>query len=59
VEIIMDFSSIWSLATILGPIVLIVVIFYALMRRRRLTPSERVAQKDATERGYSEPEKMN
>jgi hypothetical protein len=57
VEINMDFSSIWTLATVLGPVVLIVVILYALVRRRRLTPAERVAQKDATERGYSEPER--
>lgn len=55
----MAFSSVWSLATVLGPIVLIVAIAYALIRRRRLTPAERVAQKDATERGYSEPEQMN
>ena len=53
----MDFSSIWTLATVLGPVVLIIVILYALVRRRRLTPAERVAQKDATERGYSEPER--
>jgi hypothetical protein len=57
VEINMDFSSIWTLATVLGPVVLIIVILYALVRRRRLTPAERVAQKDATERGYSEPER--
>ncbi|MFC3218764.1 hypothetical protein ACFOEZ_07025 [Tianweitania populi] len=55
----MDFSSVWSLATVLGPLILIIVIAYALIRRRRLTPTERVAQKDATERGYNEPEQMH
>ena len=55
----MDFSSIWSLATVLGPLVLIIVFAYALIRRRRLTPAERVSQKAATERGYNEPEKMH
>jgi hypothetical protein len=54
-----DFSSIWSLVTILGPIVLFAVIAFALMRRRRLSPNERVAQKAATERGYSAPEKQH
>lgn len=52
-------GSLWAFATVLGPIVLIVVIAYALIRRRKLTPSERTAQKVETERGYSEPEKFN
>jgi hypothetical protein len=53
------FSSVWGLATVIGPIVLIVLFAYALIRRRRLTPGERVAQNEATERGYREPEKMH
>lgn len=53
------FSSVWSLMTILGPVVLLVVFLFALVRRRRLTPSEKVAQKNATDRGYSEPEKLH
>jgi len=53
------FSSFWSLTVVLGPIILFVLIAYALIRRRRLSPTERVAQKEATEAGYNEPEKMH
>ncbi|MBS9720804.1 hypothetical protein JYU29_08905 [Tianweitania sp. BSSL-BM11] len=53
------FSSLWSLTVVLGPIVLIVLIAFALIRRRRLTPAERVSQKAETERGYNEPEQMH
>lgn len=52
----MDTTILWTLATVGGPIVLIVVIAYALIRRRKLSPGERSAQIRGTERGYSEPE---
>ena len=45
-------GSYWSLVTILGPIVLILVIGYALMRKRRLTRHERVEQHEAIEDVY-------
>ncbi len=46
----------WWWVTVLGPIVLGLVIAYALMRRRRLTPRERTAQREGTERQYRSPE---
>lgn len=45
-------SLLWSFATVLGPIVLIAVIVYALLARRRLSAGEREAQKQGTERMY-------
>jgi uncharacterized membrane protein len=53
------FSGFWSLTVILGPIVLFCVILFAVLRRRRLTAREHVAQDAATERAYREPEKLN
>ncbi len=55
----MEFPSVWALATVLGPIVLIIVFAYAILRRRRLSTAERVAQKQGTERAYREPEEMH
>lgn len=40
-------GDLWSMATIVGPIVLIVVIAYALVTRRRLEPAEKQDQADA------------
>lgn len=37
-------SALWSLVTILGPIILAAVIAYALWNRRRLTATEKAAQ---------------
>ena len=37
-------GTLWSFATVLGPIVLILVIGYALFKRRRLTPKEQEVQ---------------
>ncbi len=53
----MDTNVIWTLATIGGPVVLILVMGYAVLRRRRLTPTERSDQIKGTERGYKKPEK--
>lgn len=52
-------SELWGLATIGGPILLFIVIAFALLRRRRLSGAERAAQVEGTERGYREPEKMH
>ena len=40
-------GELWGLATIGGPIILIVLIVYGLMTRRRLTPVEKQDQSDA------------
>lgn len=53
----MDTNVIWTLATIGGPVVLALALAYAILRRRRLTPTERSAQIKGTESGYKEPEK--
>ena len=42
----------WTLMTILGPIVLLLVIGFALLRQRRLTAREQVKQHDAVEDVY-------
>lgn len=47
-------SFLWSFATILGPIVLIAVIGYALFNRRRLSAGEREAQRQGTDQNYRE-----
>lgn len=44
----------WALIVIGGPLLLGVVIAFALLRRRRLTPSERRAQHRAIEEQYSD-----
>jgi hypothetical protein len=51
-------GMLWGFATILGPIVIAVVLIYALVRRRRLSAAERLRQKEGTERAYKEPEKF-
>ena len=48
----MEWIMNWWWVTVLGPIILGGVMAYALMTRRRLTPAERSAQKDATRRLY-------
>lgn len=40
-------GELWSTATVIGPIVLILAIAYALFKRRKLTPVEKEDQKDA------------
>jgi hypothetical protein len=44
----------WSWAIVLGPIILGLVLAYALLRRRRLTASEHRAQDAATRAQYRE-----
>jgi len=45
----------WSFLTVLGPVVLAAAIGYVLLRRRKLTPREQVASRDATRALYNEP----
>ena len=45
-------GDLWAVATIMGPIILIVVIGYALWTRRQLTATERMRQKDAVQDIY-------
>ncbi len=42
----------WSLATVIGPIILMLVIGYALVRRRRLTSAEKRSQSAAVKDIY-------
>lgn len=49
-------DKIWFVVVALGPVLLGCAIAYALMRRRRLSTSEVVEQKEATERLYDKPE---
>lgn len=44
----------WLLVVAGGPLLLAVAFAYVLLRRRRLTPSERVAQHEAIEDLYDE-----
>ena len=46
----------WSLTIVAGPVILGVIIAYALIRRRKLTPRERESQRQATEDNYRLPE---
>lgn len=48
----------WSLLTVLGPLVLAAAIGYVLWQRRRLTPTEQAASRQATRELYNEPEEM-
>lgn len=48
----MEWFMNWWWATIIGPIVLIGVIAFAISRERRLTPREEKDQADAVERVY-------
>ena len=52
----MEWFMNWWWVTVLGPIVLGVVIAYALLNRRTLTPEERRAQKKAVDNAYREGE---
>ena len=45
----------WSLAIIGGPLILALGIGYVLLQRRRLTPTERAASRQATRELYTEP----
>lgn len=45
-------SSMWLLPTALGPLVILAVVIYALMRRRRLTGTERRRQHEAVDHLY-------
>ena len=47
-------DALWLFAVIGGPIILAAIIAYALLRRRRLTPTERSIRNEATERAYDE-----
>lgn len=49
-----DNSMLWSMATIGGPVVLVVVIAFALLKRRKLSPAEKQAQRQGIERNYRE-----
>lgn len=46
----------WSFLTVLGPIILAAAIGYVLLRRRKLTPREQAASREATRELYNEPE---
>ncbi|MEQ1941278.1 hypothetical protein ABMA32_02520 [Mesorhizobium sp. VNQ89] len=50
----MEWFMNWWWVTVLGPIILGVVIAYALLNRRRLSPRERREQAKAVERQYRE-----
>ena len=49
--------DLWAFLIVGGPVVLAIAFAYALLRRRRLTPQEKVERSVATERGYTEPER--
>ncbi|MCJ8520150.1 hypothetical protein ABID21_003150 [Pseudorhizobium tarimense] len=49
-------DKLWFIVVALGPLLLGCVVAYSLMRRRRLHTSEKVQQKEATERLYDKPE---
>lgn len=48
-------DKLWFIVVALGPLLLGGVIAYALMRRRRLSTSEKVEQEKAVERLYDKP----
>jgi hypothetical protein len=49
-----DAFSPWQLATVLGPIIIAVVVIYAMMRKRRLTPVEKVERHHAIDEAYKD-----
>ncbi len=49
-----DLQPLWALTVIGGPVILAIVIAYALLSRRRLTPHEKQRQDAATRRLYDE-----
>lgn len=50
----MEALSPWQLVTVLGPVIIAIVLVYALVRRRRLTPVERIEQHEAVEEVYKD-----
>jgi hypothetical protein len=48
-------DNIWLILVALGPVILAAAIAYALLRRRRLSTDERIAQEEAVERLYDKP----
>jgi hypothetical protein len=50
----MDWLINWWPATVLGPVVLIILFVYALWTRRRLSPREQELQRRAIEREYED-----
>lgn len=52
----MEWFMNWWWATVIGPLVLIAVIGYAMSRERRLTPREQKEQVKAVNRVYDVPE---
>lgn len=42
----------WFVTVAIGPVILVILFAYALIRRRRLSTREREAQKEGTERLY-------
>jgi hypothetical protein len=52
----MEWIMNWWWVTVLGPLILAAVIAYALMTRRRLTPTEKAAQRRGVERAYRDQE---
>ncbi|UZK69098.1 hypothetical protein OKW76_13875 [Sphingomonas sp. S1-29] len=53
-----DFSSVWGALTIIGPIILVIAIVWA-MRNNRGTAREVQATEEATRRNYDEQEKAD
>lgn len=49
-------DNLWFFAVAIGPVLLGIALIYGLMRRRRLTDSERARQEQATKRLYDKPQ---
>ncbi len=49
-------DKIWFIIVALGPLLLGAAIAYSILKKRRLTASEKVAQKEAVEQLYNKPE---
>ena len=49
-------EAMWFIVVAIGPLLLVVVFAYALLKRRRLSTGERAAQIHGTERAYHERE---
>ena len=47
-------EAMWFIAVAIGPLLLVVLIAYALLKRRRLSAAERASQIRGTERVYDE-----
>jgi hypothetical protein len=50
-------AELWFVIVALGPVLLGIVIAYAIVRRRRLSPAEKIRQKEAVKRLYDKPER--